>query len=233
MPTAADYDSIGIGLPREWVTFPLDDAGFLRMVDGLRDEWRLHDNWDRTVERRCELLLARVRADLRASGARAAGMFVEIPESDDDPVLLAGFTFGIHTRRDLDTTLPLTLGNLATAMAAPQRRGGPRTPLPDGTTSTDLEAPAVHALPCGHAVRLRRLCEVRRDATEQTGKYYAESYVVPIGDDQNACGVLQFVTTNVDLSAPFSDLFVAIAETLNLWTPDDETGYRPPPVDGR
>ena len=48
------------------------------------------------------------------------------------------------------------------------------------------------------------------------------SFVMPIGD-ATTCGALQFVTPNLTLATEFSALFVAIAETVMLFTPDMET----------
>lgn len=226
MPAATDYDSIGIGLPRDWVTFPLEQAAFERMVAEMRDGWRQHDDWDRTSERRAELLLARVRSEMRNSGVRAAGMFVQLLErdeaetdqDDDSDVVMAAFTFGIHTRRDLGTELPLTLGNLATAVSAPARSSA------EPMRINELEAPVMHELRDGYSIRLRRLYE-HEGGGRVADRFYGESFLLPIGDDDEACGILQFVTTNLRLSQDFSELFVAIADTLTLWTPDQETAY--------
>ena len=51
--------------------------------------------------------------------------------------------------------------------------------------------------------------------------------MLPLGDDDEACGILNFVTTNIDLSQNFSALFASIADTVTLWTPDEETAYEP------
>ena len=77
MARASDYDSIGIGLPREWTTLPIEQRAFENMCDDLRKRWREDPDWDRSTERRAELLLARVRAEMRKVGIKAAGMYVE------------------------------------------------------------------------------------------------------------------------------------------------------------
>ncbi len=77
MARASDYDSIGIGLPREWATLPIEQRAFENMCDDLRKRWRDDPDWDRSTERRAELLLARVRAEMRKVGIKAAAMYVE------------------------------------------------------------------------------------------------------------------------------------------------------------
>ena len=88
---------------------------------------------------------------------------------------------------------------------------------------TNLEPPCKHELRLGRSVRLRRLYELSRNVPGQPTRFYGESFVLPVGDDASTCGVLQFVTTNLQHSRPFSELFVAIANTVTLFTPDDET----------
>jgi hypothetical protein len=241
MARASDYDAIGIGLPREWATLPIESRAFEAMCDDLRRRWRDDPGWDRTTERRAELLLARIRAEMRKVGIKAAGMYVESlgdPDQngvdqrriDDDAVgepvddwaevLMATFTFGIYTRADLETKLPLTLANLAAAFSAPPRR------THEYRRITNLELPALYELRPGASIRLRRLYEL-----EQPGRlpdrFYGESFVLPLGDDDEACGILNFVTTNIDLASNFTVLFASIADTVTLWTPDEETAYEP------
>ena len=227
MARASDYDSIGIGLPREWATLPIEQRAFEAMCDDLRKRWREDPQWDRSTERRAELLLARIRADMRKVGIKAAGMYVESfgepePASVDAEVevLMATFTFGIYNRADLETKLPLTLANLAAAFSAPPRR------THEYKRITNLELPALYELRPGTSIRLRRLYEL-----EQPGRlpdrFYGESFVLPLGDDDEACGILNFVTTNIELSMNFTGLFASIADTVTLWTPDEETAYEP------
>ncbi len=240
MARASDYDSIGIGLPREWATLPIEQRAFDTMCDDLRRRWREDPQWDRTTERKAELLVARVRAEMRKVGIKAAAMYLESFGAATDPptpadavdtdgdadvadnieVLMATFTFGIYTRADLETKLPLTLANLAAAFSVPPRRDR------EFKRITNLELPALYELRPGTSIRLRRLYEL-----EQPGRlpdrFYGESFVLPLGDDDEACGILNFVTTNIDLSQNFTLLFASIADTVTLWTPDEETGYEP------
>jgi hypothetical protein len=228
MVAAHQYDSIGIGLPTAWTTFPVEQGAFDALCADLRRGWRDDPAWDRTTERRAELLLARVRAELRSAGIRAAGMYVESvtdggdpgPDGTDDELLMATFTFGTHTRADLGTDLPLTLRNLAMAFTAPPRR------TDEYRRITNLELPTLHELRPGVAVRLRRLYELRRPAAV-ADRFYGESFVFPLGDDEQVCAILSFTTTNLDVAPAFSSLFASIADTVTLWTPDEETDVRP------
>ncbi|HWM21687.1 MAG TPA: hypothetical protein VNO51_18485 [Ilumatobacteraceae bacterium] len=233
MARASDYDSIGIGLPREWATLPIEQRAFETMCDDLRRRWRDDPDWDRPTERRAELLLARVRAEMRKVGIKAAAMYVESlgnpaeanAKSDVDTeaeaeVLMATVTFGIYTRADLETKLPLTLANLAAAFSAPPRR------THEYKRITNLELPALYELRPGKSIRLRRLYELEKPG-RLPDRFYGESFVLPLGDDNEACGILNFVTTNIDLASNFTLLFASIADTVTLWTPDDETAYEP------
>ena len=192
-------------------------------------------DWDRSTERRAELLLARVRAEMRKVGIKAAGMYVESFGATDPSrggqdvdaavdsaveVLMATFTFGIYTRADLETKLPLTLANLAAAFSAPPRR------THEYKRITNLELPALYELRPGTSIRLRRLYELEKPG-RLPDRFYGESFVLPLGDDDEACGILNFVTTNIELSRNFTVLFESIADTVTLWTPDEETAYEP------
>ena len=133
---------------------------------------------------------------------------------------MATFTFGIYTRADLETKLPLTLANLAAAFSAPARR------THEYKRITNLELPALYELRPGTSIRLRRLYELEKPG-RLPDRFYGESFVLPLGDDHEACGILNFVTTNIDLSQNFTVLFASIADTVTLWTPDEETAYEP------
>ena len=159
MARASDYDSIGIGLPREWATLPIEQRAFENMCDDLRKRWRDDPDWDRSTERRAELLLARVRAEMRKVGIKAAAMYVE----------LFGETESADARRcrrrcrrrgadghvsrsastpalDLETKLPLTLANSGRP---------PSPPRPAAPTSTS-GSPISSCPRCTNCVRERR-----------------------------------------------------------------------------
>ena len=140
------------------------------------------------------------------------------PEGDeDDETLMAIVTFATYTRDDLGTTLDLTFQNLLAAMAVKPRKTDELRRI------TNLEPPCKHELRLGRSVRLRRLYELSRTVPGQPARFYGESFVLPVGDDATTCGVLQFVTTNLEYARSFSELFVAIANTVTLFTPDQET----------
>ena len=87
----------------------------------------------------------------------------------------------------------------------------------------DIEPPTKHDLRIGRSIRLRRLYEMRQSIATESQRLYIESFVLPVGEDATTCGVLQFVTPNLRMARAFSSLFVAIAETVVLLTPDQET----------
>ncbi len=89
---------------------------------------------------------------------------------------------------------------------------------------TDMERPDMLDLPAGGLVHLRRLYE-RRHFGMELEDYFAESFILPIGDDGESCCVLQFATTNIEQSRRFSELFNAIARTFRLFEPDQPTDF--------
>jgi hypothetical protein len=220
MVRASDFDSIGVSLPREWVNMPVELHAFETMCGELRLRWREAPDWNRTDERQAELLLGRVRSELVHRNVRFAAMFADHGSADggdDGEALMAVVTFATYTRDELGTTLDLTFQSLLAALAVKPRKNDELRRI------TNLEPPCRHELRLGRAVRLRRLYELSRSVPGRPTRFYGESFVVPVGDDATTCGVLQFVTTNVRHARPFSDLFVAIANTVTLFAPDDET----------
>jgi hypothetical protein len=89
---------------------------------------------------------------------------------------------------------------------------------------TNVVRPDVPELPAGRCVRLRRLYEPRKLGSS-TERFFAESFIWPIGDDGEACCVLQFSTTNIEHSRQFSKLFGAIANTFRMFEPDQPTSF--------
>lgn len=74
MSATADYDSLGIVTPAEWIALPIDRPDFDRFCAEAGRRWR-EEGWDRTTQRRAEILLARIRRDLDRAGVQYAAMF--------------------------------------------------------------------------------------------------------------------------------------------------------------
>ena len=68
-------------------------------------------------------------------------------------------------------------------------------------------------------------CTSRDGSGRKLESFFAESFVLPIGTDGEACCVLQFATTNIEQSRRFSELFGAIAATFRMFRPDDPTDF--------
>ena len=60
-------DSIGIAIPREWTQLPVDRSEFSRFCDEAKKRW-VEAGWDRTTQRRGDLLLNRIRRDVQRHG---------------------------------------------------------------------------------------------------------------------------------------------------------------------
>jgi hypothetical protein len=225
MTALAEIDTFGLILPATWTGLPLEQPAFDAFCSELRERWRTQPDWDRTTERKAELLLRRVRSELTRHGATFAGAFFDMGVPDDKPLteenlepMMAVCTFAAYSKADLDTDLPLTLPVLFTAFATKSGTDGKHG------TMTNLQPPEVDTLPVGKVVRLRRLYRPKGFGVK-TDPFYAESFIMPLGDDGLAAGVLQFATVNTDVAHQFSDLFEAIAKTMTLFTPDQPTDF--------
>jgi hypothetical protein len=214
-------ETVGISLPEHWVGLPVRRQDFDRTVDNFRHGWR-EAGMSRVDQRRCDLLLQRMRAQLIDGGVLFAGASIEQglrpdvePTPDNAETLVAVCTFSLVTQADLQTDVRLSIPVLFSAFAK-------RVGESDGATITDLDPPEVCQLPAGRAVRLRRLYRLT-DARGRLDKWFAETYVVPMGDDGTTAGILQFCTTNVGLAPAFSELFGGYAETLTFLAADDPT----------
>ena len=229
MTALAEIDTFGLILPATWTGLPLEQAAFDVFCTELRKRWRTEPDWDRTSERKAELLLRRVRSELTRHGATFAGAFFDMGVPDHKPPteqnlqpMMAVCTFAAYSQADLQTDLPLTLPVLFTAFATTSGTDG--RPSERHGTMTNLQPPEVDTLPVGKVVRLRRLYRPRGFGVH-TDPFYAESFIMPLGDDGLAAGVLQFATVNTDIAHQFSDLFEAIAKTMTLFTPDQPTDF--------
>jgi hypothetical protein len=225
----AEIDAVGISLPEYWVALPTSRADFDRTVGGFRRRWR-DDGLSRIDQRRCELMLQRVRRQLVDGGVQFAGAAFEQglrPGVEDTPqnteALVAVCTFSVLSNLDLQTDVRLSIPVLYSAFA----KRGPDNEL---AKITDLEPAEVCALPAGRAVRLRRLYQLT-EPQRRLERWYAETYVLPVGAQGDAAGVLQFCTTNVGLAGEFSGLFASYAETLTFFGPDDPTEMNTSPED--
>ena len=225
----AEIEAVGISLPDYWIALPVRRADFDNTVGGLRRRWR-EAGMSRIDQRRCELMLQRVRHQLSDGGVQFAGAAFELGLRDgveDTPenteALVAVCVFSVITAAELQTDVRLSIPVLYSAFS---KRG----PDNDVARITDLEPPEVCTLPAGRAVRLRRLYE-RDEVTSRLERWFAETYVLPIGTSGDAAGVLQFCTTNVGLAAEFSGQFARYAETFTLFGPEDPTEMNTPPED--
>jgi hypothetical protein len=226
MTAIAEVDTFGLILPTAWTGLPLEQAPFDRFCAELKQRWRDEPDWDRTTERKADVLLRRVRGELTRHGATFAAAYFDAGVADGKPLvednlepMMAVCTFAAYSQADLGTDLPLTLPVLFSAFATksenPKERHG---------TMTNLQPPEVFELHVGRVVRLRRLYRPKGFGAS-TEPFYAESFITPLGDDGLAAGVLQFATMNTDIAHQFSDLFEAIARTMSLFTPDQPTDF--------
>ena len=255
MTAATDFDSIGIATPREWIPLPIERGDFDRFCDDARRRWQ-QQGWDRTTERRAEILLARIRRDLQRAGVQYASMFVSTPDGSDpvddgaDTGAVADAAADTDTGADTadagsDAGRQLLMATCVVGIYDKEELGAKvplslgnlamafgRKPKPEAGFQkiTNLEPPTLHKLPLGSSVRLRRMYKLRQPGGLPE-RFFGESYLVPIGEGGQRCVICHFVTPNVNVSSLFSELFVQIAATLTGWTPDQETSFESEWVD--
>lgn len=235
-------DSLGIAVPSEWVEVPVDRRQFDEFASALRTGWVDH-GWDRTTQRRAELLLARIRRDILRAGIQFIAVYIDEPTDEDraaasplpgeEPsaeereIVMSTVTVGTYTKDQLGAKANLTVGNLLVSMSRKSERDPSHRDAPDAPRYkriVDLQPPVVHRMPIGRSVRLRRLYELLTPGVLPQ-RFYGESYLAPIGDTGDECVIAHFTTINLGLTSVFSELFETIAGTITTWTPDEPTSF--------
>jgi hypothetical protein len=236
-------DSIGIAIPRQWNELPVERAQFDRFCTEAKARW-VEAEWDRTTQRRAELLLNRIRGDLLRHGVQFVAVYLGEPTDDDraaavpvegedeaaQDVLMASCTVGTYTKEVLGARADLTLGNLVMAFGRKHKQQQPQVSALRFKSITNLEPPILHDLPIGRSVRLRRLYELLSEGFLPQ-RFYGETYLTPLAGEGGRCTITHFTTPNLGLAPVFSELFEKIAATLTFWTPDDETSFESEWVD--
>lgn len=219
MTDANDADSYGIVVPVEWVEIPLDREGFDRYRREVLDELKIVSGWNKTAERRVDLLFTQVRNDLLRGQARMAAVFAESHTSEEGEleVLIAACAV---SRLAADQLSP-TSGQLTVDMLHRVMSRGHDDDEFD--RATDVEPPTRVELDSGAALRLKRM-HTQMVAPAQQLQYYAQSYLVPHNEGRSLC-VMQFSTPCLDEAGALDELFEAIAETLKIFRPDDPTDF--------
>jgi hypothetical protein len=225
MATAAD--TYGVVVPAGWTQIPLDQEGYTRFSRELLDGLKHTDGWSRTGQRRLELLLTQVRNDLRSGRVRLAAITASTEDgSGGEPsLLLAGMAISRLGAADLSSSgLHLEVEPLLAAMS--------RQRFDDAADQVvEVEPPTQVNINGWPAVRLKRLHDTRIPSGHRA-RLYAQTYLVPHDDGEAAC-VLQFSTPNVEEGSALDELFQAIAETLRIFHPGEDTTFDPREGDGR
>lgn len=142
---------------------------------------------------------------------------------DDRQMLTASVVVGTYTRDDFGTDGDLSLGTIAMAFAEGTSTSASAA-AQGGMRVTNVEPPALHGLPLGPSVRLRRLYEVVGPAL-RNDRFFGETYFTPVATDGSRCVVTHFVTPNLGLTTEFSTLFEQIAETVTGFAPDHPVDF--------
>ena len=149
-------------------------------------------------------MLQRVAADLRAVDVVFAASAMT---ATGDGVRLETCTLSTYAQADLGTELRITATLLFHAFAVRVLRS------PNEPRIADLEPPVRCTLPCGEAVRLRRLYTAAT-SSRHVQRFYGEAYALPLGDAGTHAAMLQFATTDVDHAARSSVGYREVAESL-------------------
>lgn len=218
--TTTGADSYGLIVPQQWIEIPVEDEGFARYTRDLRRKLAAVEGWNKTAERRLEVLFSQLRNDLAVGNVRMAAVWAQgIEEPNGDPgIMIAGLALSRLVAAELAPNAPsVSTDRLVASLSQPSTAG-------DGERIVDLEPPAKIVLPhAGEAVRLKRMYE-RELSLLETLRYYAQSYLVPHDDGAAIC-VMQFTTLNVEEASLLDELFEAIAQSLRIFGPDDPTDF--------
>lgn len=218
--TTTEADSYGLVVPRQWIEIPVDDEGFARYTLDLRKKLAALEGWNKTAERRLELLFSQLRNDIAVGRVRMAAVWTqEIEDPDGKPgVMIAGVALSKLVAADLMPSLPsISIDRLLAGLSQPPIAA-------EGERISNLEQPSKVVLPhAGEGVRLKRMYE-RELSLLDTLRYYAQSYLVPHDDGRAIC-VLQFTTMNVDEASLLDELFEAIAQSLRVFGAGDPTDF--------
>lgn len=213
-------DSYGLVVPQQWVEIPVDDEGFDRYSRDLRRQLAALDGWNKTAERRLDLLFSQLRNDIAVGNVRMAAVWAQaIEDLNGEPgIMIAGVALSKLVAAELTPNVPsVSTDRLMVSLSQPSSAA-------DGERIVDLEAPARIVLAhAGEAVRLKRMYE-RELSVLDTLRYYAQSYLVPHDDGAAIC-VVQFTTLNVEEASLLDELFEAIAQSLRIFGPDDPTDF--------
>lgn len=223
-PPIAPADTYGLVVPAEWTEVPLEPTEFDAYRDAVLSRMAELDGWNKTTERKLDLLLSQVYNDLRMTNTRMAAVYAESEETDEGlAITLAAVSVSRVDKSSLGLRVPLTPDTLLMALG--------REPRKDSKIEyTNLEPPSLVDLPAGSAVHLRRHYRVS-PAPAELLEYYAEAYLVPHDDGEAICTV-QFSTPNVEDGSVLSGLFSAIARTLRIFMPGDPTDFSDPAPGG-
>lgn len=210
-------DSYGLVVPEGWMGVPLDKEGFAHLGGQLKETLAATAGWNKTAERRLDLLLSQMRNDLLAGNVRVAAAFAE-SGGEGEGLLLAGVSVSKLSQADLGPAdLVVTPDRLIAGLAAPKADD-------DGGQVHDIAPPAKVVLEhVGEAVCLRRLYEHRLSVLE-VQRFYAQSYLVPHDGGKAIC-LVQLTTPNVEMASALEPLFEAIAQTLRIFGPGDATDF--------
>lgn len=221
-------DSILLGLPDEWVVLPTDDVAIGAQLNELLRVILDRRDWSPTEKRKLELIVARVRQELTAAevslaamlaGSWAEGDGADQPATVGEGGVLAFCTVAYTTRDELGSLLPLSIDVVMASLELPE---------PDGSAQPlrrrNLEPVSLTDLPTGPAVRRISLVDYG-DATSPV-ELLEDVFYIPSTDGSGLC-ILQFSSPTVALARDLSELFAAIASTVQVLYPGDPTPLTP------
>lgn len=215
-----EADSYGLVIPQPWVEIPLDDDGFATFTRDIVGRLRATEGWDRTAERRLELLISQLRNDIAVGQVRLAAVWTQgIDGRDGKPTVMVT---GLAVSRLDSSELVATVTSVSTdQLVAGLAQAAPGEP---GERRSDIEPPRKIVLAhAGEAVRLKRLYERELSILEKL-RIYTQSYLVPHDAGAAIC-LVQFSTLNIEEASLLDELFDAIAQTLRIFKPGDSTDF--------
>lgn len=239
-------DTFRIDLPPSWQTLPTD-AGELRKLLVEQHESTQWKALPRVEQRRTELLIERLIADLHSSRTVFASMFSEIVGTSDTPDTESPGAGTENASTDDAASEDAVAGPesatetllASCTMSVIERSAlGSDVPLTADVVlaamslerndsesteqATNLEPPTIVDLSAGRAVRMVRLVEQQLSLKEKVS-FFTETYFVPVPEEWETLLVTQFATPNIGDAPVFSELFAAVANTIRFYLEGEPT----------
>lgn len=196
--------TLGLSLPPEWRTVPLDGPGFDAFVVEQRHVLARRGELTPGAQRQFEEILRRLRDDAVAGAVELLAVFAAAIDTPTGAGLLAATcSLSTLTQSSLGTELPITVNMLLAACT--------REVSGDTAGGVVPASPGIIDLPAGRTAHLVQ----RTSDPHAGGGLLSHHYVVPFDEGRRAA-LLALATPNHEFAGLIGELFERIAMTLRV-----------------